>query len=550
VSAPDPDRKLLFAIGLCLFASTLAVYAPVVDHEFVNYDDLNLIVHNPKLTRAATLSNLLVHFYEPITSNLLPLYWISMQLGFALHGPDPAAFLLTNVFIHASSSVVLFAALRRLTGSVGCSAFVAAIFALHPLHVESVAWVAERKDVLAGFFWMLGLYAYSRYAESPRSTSRYLAVLLCLACGLMSKSTLVTFPAVLILIDVWPLDRLRGATRRVLLEKLPMFALVAVASAVTIVAQRASGNFAPSAGVGVGSRIANGIESYWNYIFDAIWPAGLAVLYPHPYLLAPVSNRAAIVDAGLGVALAGLTVLLIAAARKRPYLGVGWLWFLGTLVPMIGLVQVGIQARADRYMYLPLVGLAILFAWGASDLLASKRRKLLPPLAVAALIALALVTRQQLVYWEDSIALFERAVAVTERNRYAHERLAYELLQVGRPEEAREHYRAAISIEPTHAPLYYGLAVSYEDAGDHEAAIATYRLALRRDPGMTLAHGSLGLLLLKEGRAAAAKGHLVAAVRAMPDSVEYREALAAARSAASTPEPATPDASDATGDGE
>jgi hypothetical protein len=540
VAARDPDRKLLYTIGLCLFASTFAIYAPVVHHEFVNYDDLHLIVYNPKLTRAATLSNLLVHFYEPITSNYLPLYWISMQLGFAVHGADPAAFLLTNVFIHATSSVFLFAALRRLTGSVWRSVFVAAVFALHPLHVESVAWVVERKDVLAGLFWMLGLYAYSRYTESPRSTTRYLAVLLCLALGLLSKSTLVTFPAVLILLDIWPLDRLRGETRRVLLEKVPMFILVAVASGATLLAQEAAGNFAPSAGMGVGSRIANAIESYWNYSFDAVWPAGLGVLYPHPYLLAPVSGRAAIVAVGLGIALVGSTVLILMASRKRPYLGVGWLWYLGTLVPMIGLVQVGTQARADRYMYLPLAGLSILFAWGVADLVAAKRREFFAALAVAVLMAFALVTRSQLDHWENSIALFERAIAVSERNRYAHERLAYELLQIGRPEEARQHYRTAISIEPTHAPLYYGLAVSYEDSGDYESAIAAYRNALRQQPGMVLAHGSLGLLLLQEGHPAAAKGHLFAATRAMPDSIEYRDALAAARSATSTPTPATP----------
>jgi hypothetical protein len=535
VAAQDPDRKLRSAIGLCLFLSTFAVYAPVAQHEFLNYDDLRLIVYNPKLLQPATLSNLLVHFYEPITSNYLPLYWISLQLGFAVHGANPAAFLLTNVLIHAISAVVLFVALGRLTGSVWRSAFVAAVFGVHPLHVESVAWVVERKDVMAGLFWMLGLYAYSFYTESPHTKLRYFAVMLCLALGLLSKSTLVTFPAVLLLLDAWPLDRLRSETRRVLLEKVPMFVLAAAASGVTLLSQREAGNLAPSAGMGVGSRLPNAVESYWSYLFDSVWPSGLAALYPHPYLLAPVSGRTAMVAWGLGIALVGLTFLIVVASRKRPYLGVGWFWYLGTLIPMIGLVQVGIQARADRYMYLPLVGLSILVAWGVADLAVSRRRKLVASLAAAVLIAMALVTRLQLAYWENTIALFSRAVAVTERNRYAHERLGFELLQVDRPEEAREHYRTAISIEPTYAPLYYGLAVSFEDAGDYEDAMAAYRNALRHEPGMVLARGSLGLLLLQEGHPAAAKGHLLAATRAMPESIEYRDALAAARSAANRP---------------
>jgi tetratricopeptide (TPR) repeat protein len=529
VAISDSDRRIRYTIGFCLFALTFATYSSVAHHEFVNYDDLHLIVNNPKLIRSATLSNLLSHFYAPETgnSNWLPLYWISLQLSFALHGPDPAAFLLTNVLIHAASAVFLFAALRRLTGAVWRSAFVAAVFAVHPLHVESVAWVSERKDVLAGLFWMLGLYAYSHYTETPRSKTRYLAVMLCLILGLLSKSTLVTFPAVLLLLDVWPLDRLRGSTGRVLLEKAPMFALVAIASSVTFLAQSATGNIALGAKIGFGSRLSNAIESYWNYICDAVWPTGLAPLYPHPYALASVSNQAAIAAAGFGIALVGLTILVLMASRKRAYLGVGWLWYLGTLVPMIGLVQVGMQARADRYMYLPLVGLSIMLTWGTGELVTSNRRKLIAPLAGAALIALAIVTRLQLDHWENSIALFERAVTVTERNRYAHERLAYELLQVDRPEEARDHYRAAISIEPWHAPLYYGLAISFEDAGDSDAAIAAYRNALRRQPDMVLANGSLGLLLLQVGHLAEAKRHLLVATRAMPDSIEYKDALAA-----------------------
>ncbi len=527
VAGGDPQRSYRYATAFCLFAATLVTYFPVADHQFLNYDDLQLVVHNPTLTRAPTLWNLLSHFQArgPADDNWLPLYWISLQLGFALHGPDPAGFLLTNVLIHAASAVLLAAALRRLSGAHWRSAFVAAVFALHPLHVESVAWVAERKDVLAGFFWMLGLYAYARYAERPASKARYLAVALCLALGLLCKSTLVSFPLVLLLLDVWPLDRLRRAPRRVLLEKLPLLALAAIASAVTLHAQATIGNLAVADMIGPGSRLANAIESYWHYLADAVWPTGLAALYPHPYLLAPASSADAIRAGALGLALIASTALVLAASRRRPYLGVGWLWYLVTLLPMIGLVHVGLQARADRYMYLPLQGLSIMLAWGVADLVPAARRKRIAALAGAVLVALALVTRSQLCHWRDSIALFAHSVAVTERNFYAHERLAYELLQVDRVDEARAHYLAAIAIVPRYAPLHYDLGLAHERAGDRDAAIAAYRDALRWQPGLIRAHGSLGLLLLEAGRLAEASRHLRVAALALPEASEYRAAL-------------------------
>jgi tetratricopeptide (TPR) repeat protein len=524
VADGTPGRKLRFATGACLFVWTCAAYASVVHHEFVNFDDLIQVVHNPNLRRPATLANLLSHFTVPFEGNLLPLHWISLHLGFALHGPDPAAFLITNVLLHAASTVVLFAALRSLTGALWRSAFVAAVFALHPLHVESVAWVAERKDVLAGLFFMLGLYAYSGYARRP-SAVRYLAVMLCFALALMSKSSVVSFPAVLLLLDFWPLGRLRGAAGRVLLEKLPLLVLSALASLTTFLTQRAVGNTVLSGPVGWGARLANAVESYWLYLVDVVWPAGLAALYPHPYRLAPISTGQAIAAAGLAAALVAATAVVLAASRRRPYLGVGWLWYLGSLVPMIGLVQVGIQARADRYTYLPLVGLAIMVAWSVPERLSSTRRRLLAGLAGGVLVAFTVVTRLQLRHWQDSFALYERAIAVTERNFYAHERLAYELLHAGRPAAARDHYRAAIAIAPSRAPLYYGLALSLSELGDREAAIATYRIALKREPNMVLAHGSLGLLLLEAGRLAEARQHLSVAAHAMPDSAEYRDAL-------------------------
>ena len=520
-------RKLRLGLAAALFVWTCLTYAPVVHHDFVNFDDLDHVVHNPNLTRPPTLANLLTHFSVPYGGNLLPVYWISLQLGFAAHGANPAAFLVTNVLLHAASSGVLFAALCSLTGAVWRSAFVAAVFAVHPLHVESVAWVVERKDVLAGLFFMLALWAYAGYARSPRGRLRYFAVLLCFALGLMSKSSVVTLPAVLLLLDFWPLDRLRR--ERVLLEKLPLFALAALASALTVASQRDAGNAALNEGIGFGSRLANAIESYWSYLGATFWPSGLAVLYPHPYLLTPVSTRGALVATALGAALAALTGVLLWASRRRRYLAVGWLWYLGTLVPMIGLMQVGIQARADRYMYLPLVGLAIGVAWGAGELLAKRPRALAAALAGGVLVALTLATREQVGHWANTITLLEHGVAVTQGNLYLHERLAFELHQAGRPAEASEHWRAALAVTPRYSPAYYGLAKSLEALGDRDAAIEAWESFLRREPDAPLApsaHGAVGMLLLEAGRLAEAKRHLRVAARAQPDSAEYRAALA------------------------
>jgi tetratricopeptide (TPR) repeat protein len=433
-----------------------------------------------------------------------------LQVDHALYGLEPAGHLLTHAALHALAAVLLFLALLRMTGALGPSAFVAAVFALHPLHVESVAWATERKDTLSGLFWMLGLLGYVRYAERPDSAVRYGWVALCLALGLLAKPTLVTFPFVLLLLDYWPLGRLRDdaalwppeATRlrRVVLEKLPLFALAGVASVVAFSIQRARGAMAGADALAPWLRLLNALESYAVYLVQTVWPSGLAAFYPHP--LDTVSGaRAASAGLLLGVA----TALALAGARRRPYLAVGWLWYLGTLVPVIGVVQVGMQARADRYMYLPLVGLAILVAWGAADL-AGRRRGLLRAAAFASLAALGLVATAQVRTWRDTTTLFERAIAVTEKNFFAHDGLAATHLREGRLDDAERHYRRARELNPHWASPHVGLADVAAQRGEPELAIRYYREGLRREP-RARTHANMGKALADTGRLREAIAH-------------------------------------------
>jgi tetratricopeptide (TPR) repeat protein len=519
------QRPLLWAA--CLFAVTVAVYSVVARHEFVNFDDLNLVVGNPNLMRDATPMALLSHFWQPVMGNWLPLYWISMHLGYALHGPDAGAFLLTNVVLHALSSAVLLLALTRMTGALGCSAFVAGVFALHPLHVESVAWVTERKDVMSGLFWMAGLYAYAWYVERPSSRARYLTLLLCFGLGLLSKSTGVSFPFVLLLLDFWPLERLRGALREAIDEKVPLVAMAIVASAVTFMTHTWAGNTSLGVEMGLEARLANAMQSYWLYLGDAFWPTGLAAMYPHPFALAPPTGSDRRIALGLGLALLLGTLAILRASRRRGYLAVGWLWFLGTLVPMIGIIHVGLMGRADRYMYVPLVGLSIAVAFSAGELAArsNSARRLVAVAGVAALVAMGAATRVQLGYWKDTYSLFQRAVDVVDDSRFAHEKLGFMLAGDSRYPEAAEHFELALQIEPGRMRVRDGLAISFLGMGDVGAAIEVYREDLWRYPERERTRGALGTLLVQAGRYEEAEPHLERALALFPEDASYHEAM-------------------------
>ena len=534
------DRTRAVSIAAALFVSTVAAYGAVTTQDFVNFDDLNLVVRNPHLTVPATPSTLAAHFGRPFMGNWLPLHWISLHLGYSVHGANPVAFKLTNVALHAIATVLLFLALRRMTRELWPSAFVAAVFGLHPIHVESVAWVAERKDVLSGFFWMLGLYAYALFAEQPRSPLRYLGVLTCFVLGLMSKATLVVFPFVLLLLDAWPLDRLRGRVREAVLEKLPMVLLSATASVVTYFAHSAVGNTRIGVEVGWLARFVNAFESYWLYLGDSLWPTRLAAMYPHPYVEVALTARDVLIGAGLALGLGAITALFHSQRTKRPYLLVGWLWYLGVLVPMIGFVHVGLQARADRYMYLPSVGLTIIVAFAVADWVRQDRR--MRPLVIGAasisLLAMVALTSRQVTFWNDSITLFSRMVEVTDRNRFAHENLAVFLGGAGRTREAAEHFEAALAIDPRRTVSRFGLATMYERLGEDRLAIEQYRAGIGIHPRKVRAHGALGILLVRTGQAEEAEEHLRYALKVLPDEAAYRLAMGQVEESLGRPESA------------
>ena len=518
-------------IALALALATLAAYAQVRHHAFLTYDDPDYVVQNPNLRLDFGWESVRSAFREPYLGNWTPLTSLSLRLDYELYGLAPAGYLLSNVALHVLASLVLYAALARMTGARGRSAFVAAVFAFHPLHVESVAWVSERKDVLSGLFFMLALWTYASYAERPR-IARLLLVTLCLILGLLSKATLVTLPAVLLLLDWWPLGRLGGVAprtpdlrvtlRRALLEKLPMLVGVAAVASVTWIAQREAGSLSPFERLSLGARVRNALEAYVLYAAKSFWPSDLAVFYPHALGASPVWPSVA-----AGLLLAGVSAGIARSARARPYLAVGWLWYLGTLIPTIGLVQVGLQSHADRYMYLPLIGLSIGVAWGACDVLDRLRaRRLARPVAAAALAALWVCTWLQVQHWRNSFTLFEHALAVTADNAVAQLQLGSAYLAAGDANTAERHYAQAAAIQPSWTPARLGLADVRALRGDLAGAIAAYERELQRHPNDPLAAGRYGLALLRAGRVAQARVPLEIAVAAHPGSATQHAALA------------------------
>jgi tetratricopeptide (TPR) repeat protein len=515
-------------IAMGLVVACLAVFGQVRDHEFVGFDDYHYVVQNPDLRDGLTLRGL-SRALQPRFLNWIPLTSASYQVDYALHGLEPGGYHLTNLFLHSMSAVLLFLAFARMTGEVWRSGFVAAVFAIHPLHVESVAWVSERKDVLSGLFMVLTLHAYIRYRELPTSWSRYLATIACFALGLLAKPMLVTLPFVLLLLDYWPLGRFTGRAngtaewRRALIEKIPMLGLAAVASAVTVAVQGASGGIQDFARLPAGLRIANALESCAQYLLDAVWPVRLAAFYPHP-----LDSISAFELGGAVLALAVVTGLSLRFAKAHPCLLVGWLWYLGMLVPVIGLVQVGMQARADRYMYLPLIGLTLLVAWGVPELAARWRihRAVVSASGCAVLVALAAVAWSQVATWRNTEALFTRALSVTEDNYLAHRALGNELLRQERVGEAAAHFQEAARLAPEWSAPRLSLADVEVQRGRIDLALAIYEEVLSREPNDTAAAGRYGLALGLVGRFAEAKVHLERSLADHRGTAELHRAMA------------------------
>jgi tetratricopeptide (TPR) repeat protein len=467
-SAGAPSRAAsCIALALCLLVGV--VYAPVRAYPFVVYDDKEFVTENPPVAGGLTAEGVAWAFTRAHSGNYVPLSWLAHMLDVEIFGLDAGAHHAVNAGLHAAATALLFAALRSLGGAVGPSAFTAALFAVHPAHVESVAWVSERRDTLSAVFWMLALLAWARFVRAP-GRGRYLLVCLSLGLGLLAKPMLVTLPVVLLLLDRWPLGRTQP-WRALVREKIPLFALAAAAALAAFAAQRAGGGVASLAQVPLASRAANAVVAALRYLGIALWPVDLAVFYPFEFEL-PARKVAAAT-----LALAGITAAALAARRRCPYLWVGWLWYAVTLLPVLGLVQVGSQAIADRYTYLPLVGLGIAAAWGAADLAARmpRARPVLGAAALALVTAWALLARAQLATWRDSVALFENARAVSGEHPVVLLNLGEAYEDAGRLDLARTHYERGLALAPGAAQLQLRLGALLSRMGDRAGAAARLR---------------------------------------------------------------------------
>jgi Tfp pilus assembly protein PilF len=535
------SRRWQIAACLLLVVATLAVYGQLRNHQFINYDDNVYVYDNPPVQAGLTLKGLAWAFTTNHAGYWLPLTWLSHMLDCQLFGLNPGDHHLTNLVFHMANSLLLFLWLLYLTPSLGCSFMVAALFALHPMHVESVAWVAERKDVLSTFFWLLTMWAYIWYVKRP-GLGRYLLILVGFSLGLMAKPMLVTLPFVLLLLDYWPLARLsfQGgraaaaaspppgpgvALKRLVWEKAPLFGLAALFSLVTFYTQKAVGALWTGKTLPFTMRLANALVAYVSYLGKMFWPARLAVLYPHPGPNLPLWPAVA---AGLG--LAALSFLALRLARRHPYLPVGWLWYLGTLVPVIGLVQVGRQAMADRFTYVPSIGLFIAVVWGTAALAARWRapRFLLPVGAGVVLSALAVCSWVQVGYWRDSISLYEHTLKVTGSNPVIQNNLGEAWAAQGQLAQAVAHYRAALRLQPDFAQAHYNLGVAFGAQGQLAQAAGQYRAALRLKPDFPEAQNNLGEVLAAQGKLAQAEAQYRAALRLRPDLAVTRNNLGVA----------------------
>ena len=521
LTARDSEKRPIgaaLAIALGLTVACIAVFEPVRDHDFVYYDDPKYVTENPTVLAGLTSRGVAWALTTGSDANWFPLTWISHMLDVELFGTNAGGHHVTSLVLHLASTLVLFAVLLRMTGAAGRSGLVAGLFALHPLHVESVAWVAERKDVLSTLFWMLTLSAYVWYTKKA-GASRYLLVIVLFAAGLMSKAMLVTLPFVLLLLDYWPLDRRSLSLAQLVKEKIPLLAVAIVSSIVTFVAQRSGGAVGGLDAFPLVLRIGNAFVSYVLYIGKMLWPAKLAAFYPYPETLSGGMVLGAV------AILTGISVLVIRGARKHPYVLVGWLWYLVTLLPVIGLIQVGNQAMADRYTYVPLIGLFIIIAWGGHDLLSrwSARRILLPIVGTIALASCAIVARAQVHHWRNSSALWTHALRVTNDNHLAHNNLGLALMDEGKIDEAINQYNEALRIKPNYVTARTNLGAALSKQGKTADAVASLTEAVGRKPGFAEAQLNLGAALARQGKIDDAIARYNEALRLRP---EYPEASA------------------------
>jgi tetratricopeptide (TPR) repeat protein len=519
------DRWPLLGVCVFLVALTWIVFGQTVHFEFINFDDGDYVFRNPEVARGLTPAGIAWAFTGSHAANWFPLTWISHMLDCQLYGLNPGGHHVTNVLLHAASVVLLFLVLERMTGALWRSAFVASLFAIHPLRVESVAWVSERKDVLSGLFFMLIIGAYERYARSSWSAGRYALVLILFACGLMSKPMLVTVPFVLLLLDYWPLNRFAPAQegggkvffripRQLIVEKIPLFGLSLASCVITVFAQTAA--LRPLTRIPLLSRIGNAVVAYKDYVLQMLWPSNLAVFYP--WEAARIGSASILLSAILLLGISAGVLL----ARQRRYLITGWLWYLIMLGPVIGILQVGNQARADRYTYLPQIGLYILLTWTAADFCLQwrHRRLLLSMLSVIILTGLAIAARIQAASWQNSESLWSRALSRTSDNVVAELNLGEAIYKLGRMTEAIAHFERVLRIEPNEPMAHASLGAALLKTGQTNAALAHLQKSLEIDPKQPSAHSSLGVLLLELGRLEESRSHLQTALAIDPENSE------------------------------
>jgi tetratricopeptide (TPR) repeat protein len=528
---------------------TVAAYAPALQNGLV-FDDNQYITNNQHVTEGLSKENFVWAWTTGHASNWHPLTWLSLQLDAQAYGTDRSwGFHLTNLILHIANTLLLFSILERSTRAIWQSGLVAALFALHPLHVESVAWVAERKDVLSTLFGFLAIWFYVRYSAHS-SLRDYLLVFLMFALSLLAKPMLVTLPLVLFLLDYWPLGRwpmgilaksrggARSSIRWLFIEKLPLLVLSVASCVATIVAQQAGGAMRTLEQVPLHYRIANALVSYVAYLGQTALPRNLTVFYP----LTPKGIPLWQVIGSAGV-LAAVTLVAALQIRRRPYVLVGWLWYLGMLVPVIGLVQVGIQSRADRYTYVPLVGVFIIVSWGFADLVArwEIRGRVLVPAAGLLLVACLISTRAQIGYWRDEITLWEHAAQVTPDNAIAHNNIGKALLdregssqadqlvaaadRIKMLTDAEEHFAAALRINPGYMDARYNLGLSLEAQGKLSEASQAFAAALSLDPQDTDARFHLGLIEERQGKLAQAANTFADLIQRQPNDAELRQHL-------------------------
>jgi len=542
------ERRLVCLVGLMLTFGTLACYWPVRHFDYVNLDDPLYVYQTRMVQQGLSWPGVIWAFQCIKGGNWNPLVWLSHMADCQLYGVTPGGHHLTNLLLHSANVWLLFLVLKRMTGAIWRSGFAAAIFAWHPLHVESVAWVSERKDVLSTLFWLLTIWAYVRYAEQSEGGTQkaesshtpyasritqhascyYGLALFFFALGLMCKPMLVTLPFVLLLLDYWPLRRLSfpplhhsitpppqpstPPLLRLLLEKLPFAVLSLAVGALAVWAQQ---NVQALGTESLSLRLENAVVSYATYLGKFFWPVNLAVFYPYPDSI-PMWQAG-----GAALVLGAISWAVIRGMRQRRYLGAGWFWFLGTLVPVIGLLQVGMQALADRYTYIPYIGLALMVSWGLADLAAAwpRGRAALAGAAALALGCCLATSRSQIKHWRDSTALYEHALKVTSGNYMAHDNLGNVLMDDGKLDEAVKHYREVIRLTPTIGKPYNDLGKAYALQGKMDDAMILFSNAARLNPGLAQARWNLGNAWLLKGKVAEGLAEMKIAVQLSPEDI-------------------------------